>query len=395
MSQQGTPSASRVLMHISVIGFATALSARAVDPIIPPIALALAESPEKVALLSTAFALPFALVQPILGAIADMIGKLRLMIICLAVMILASLACATATTFTALLVFRIVVGIATGGIFPVGLAIVADEVPVRERQVAIGRWLAIVIAGNLLGATFSGLVGDLFGWRAVFFGVAACAIAAFVNALINLRHAARAESANFDWRSVPAGYRAIFANPKAKFCFFAVFLEGIAIFGLFPFVALLLLAAGEGRASIAGLVIAGFSIGGVIYSLGVKLVLGRWHRRHLMVAGGVIAMAAMMVVALDLSWPVQLAAFGLLGLGFYTLHASIQVEVTELSVTARGAATALHSMFFFIGQAMGPVFYGFGFAHIGGTRSVLIGSAVTLAVGLMCAHYLRRRDSVV
>jgi predicted MFS family arabinose efflux permease len=85
----------------------------------------------------------------------------------------------------------------------------------------------------------------------------------------------------------------------------------------------------------------------------------------------------------------------LLGLGFYTLHASIQVEVTELSVTARGAATALHSMFFFIGQATGPVFYGFGFAHIGGTRSVLIGSAVTLAVGLMCAHYLRRRDSSV
>ncbi len=381
-----------MLTHISLIGFATALSARAVDPIIPPIAQALLESPEKVALLSTAFALPFALVQPILGAFADMIGKVRLMIICLVVMIVACLVCALATSFSVLLWARIVAGMATGGIFPVGLAIIGDQVPVRERQVAIGRWLAIVIAGNLLGATFAGFVGDLFGWRAVFFGVAGCAAAVFVNAMINLRQAAGAESANFDWRAVPAGYRAIFANPRAKFCFIAVFLEGIAIFGLFPFVALLLLAAGETRASIAGIVIAGFSIGGVIYSLGVPLLIGRWPRRILMLVGGVIATAAMVIVALDLPWQFQLAAFGLLGLGFYTLHASIQVEVTELSATARGAATALHSMFFFVGQATGPVLYGFGFAHFGGTRSVLIGAVVVMAVGLMCTHYLRRRD---
>src|SRR2546421_9515656 len=52
-----------------------------------------------------------------------------------------------------------------------------------------------------------------------------------------------------------------------KVCFGAVFVEGIVIFGLFPFIALLLLAAGEPRASIAGAVIAGFSLGGVIYAL--------------------------------------------------------------------------------------------------------------------------------
>ena len=103
-----------MLTHISLIGFATALSARAVDPIIVPIAQGLGDSPEKVALLSTAFALPFALVQPILGPVADMIGKVRLMIICLVVMLVASVACAAATSFTMLLVARVVVGMATG-----------------------------------------------------------------------------------------------------------------------------------------------------------------------------------------------------------------------------------------------------------------------------------------
>ena len=42
------------------------------------------------------------------------------------------------------------------------------------------------------------------------------------------------------------------------------------------------------------------------------------------------------------------------GFGFYLLHGCIQVHVTDLSQTARGAATSLHSTFFFSGQAVGP-----------------------------------------
>ena len=56
-----------------------------------------------------------------------------------------------------------------GGIFPVGMAMIGDLVPVEERQVAIGRLLAVGLTGNLIGATISGVIGDLFGWRGVFF----------------------------------------------------------------------------------------------------------------------------------------------------------------------------------------------------------------------------------
>ena len=63
------------------------------------------------------------------------------------------------------------------------------------------------------------------------------------------------------------GFRSVFADPRAKVCFGSVFFEAIFIHGLFPYVAILLLAAGETRASIAGLVIARFGLGGVIYSL--------------------------------------------------------------------------------------------------------------------------------
>ena len=115
------------------------------------------------------------------------------------------------------------------------------------------------------------------------------------------------------------------------------------IFGLFPFVALLLLAGGETRASIAGIVLAGFSIGGILYALTVRWLVGRWRGDQLMIGGGVIAAIALALAAFELAWPVQLFAFTLLGFGFYTLHGSIQVQTTELCAdrARRGGVDAL------------------------------------------------------
>jgi MFS transporter, DHA1 family, inner membrane transport protein len=384
-------SSTRLITHVSLIGFATALSTRAVDPLVPPIAESLGVEAARVALLSTAFTLPFAIVQPILGPVADAIGKVRMMMLCLVIIIAASVVCAFATSFSVLLAARIVCGAATGGIFPVGMAIIADAVPIGQRQVGIARWLAIVISGNLLGSAFAGAVGDLFGWRAVFAGVGLCGVAALINAVVNLRGVASSPPSSLDLLSIPSRYRAVLANPRAKFCFFAVFLEGVAVFGLFPFVALLLLATGEPRASIAGLVIAGFSVGGIAYSLAVTPLTRRWQPSELMIGGGLVAALAFAVVAFDPSWPVQLAAFVVLGIGFYCLHGCIQVEASELSAVSRGTAMSMHSMFFFIGHSVGPVLYGLGFAWLGASASVLIGGLIMLATGLMCARYLRRR----
>jgi predicted MFS family arabinose efflux permease len=384
------PSPTRFLTHVSVIGFASALSTRAVDPIVPPIAEGLAVEPGTVALLTTAFALPFALMQPILGPVSDMIGKVRLMMICLAVITVASLACAFTTSYSMLLMARIICGMAAGGIFPVGLALIGDLIPVEQRQVVIARWLAIVIGGNVLGGALAGVIADLFGWRAVFLVGAAVGFAAFANGMINLRQAARAKAGSIDLRSVPASFATIFANPRAKFCFLAVYLEGVALFGLFPFVALLLLTAGEARSSVAGAVLAAFSIGGILYSFAVSRMARLWRPWQMMIGGGTLCALALLAIALELSWPVQFALFLVLGVGFYTLHGCIQVEASELSPTSRGAAMSLHSLFFFLGHASGPVLYGLGFRTIGHTGALLIGAVIMICTGLMCARYLRR-----
>jgi predicted MFS family arabinose efflux permease len=88
---------------------------------------------------------------------------------------------------------------------------------------------------------------------------------------------------------------------------------------------------------------------------------------------------------------VQFVAFTVLGFGFYTLHASIQVQATELSPVARGAAMSLHSFFFFMGHASGPVLYGVGFSTIGSLPALMVAAAVIMVVGLVCSRLLRER----
>jgi MFS family permease len=74
----------RVLTIAAFANFSSSLFMRAIDPLVPQVAIDLSTDPATVALLTTAFALPYALLQPVLGPLADMVGKTRLMTICVA-----------------------------------------------------------------------------------------------------------------------------------------------------------------------------------------------------------------------------------------------------------------------------------------------------------------------
>jgi predicted MFS family arabinose efflux permease len=374
--------------------FAQTLFTRALDPVVPQIAADFMVEVSTAALLSSAFAFPYALVQPALGTIGDFFGKTRLMNWCVLIVALSALACAVATSFSFLVAMRVAAGIVAGGVFPIGMALIGDLVPVSQRQVAIGRLLAVGLTGNLLGAALAGVIGDLLGWRGVFgilglFGLAAAVIAFFA-----FRGVATPPPARFHRAAVMANFRGIFADPRAKVCFGAVFLEAIFIHGLFPYVALLLLATGESKASVAGLLIAAFAVGGVAYSFMIPFLIGRVPERRLMIIGGAVAASGLILVALHFPWYWQVAIYFGFGLGFYLLHSCIQLHVTELSQTARGAAASLHSCFFYLGQAVGPVIYGIGFAHGGPEPTLIAGAAVVMGVGLVCAKLLRHPSGV-
>jgi predicted MFS family arabinose efflux permease len=384
---------TRTLNLIAFVVFASALFSRSIDPLVPQIADALGTDAATAALLSTAYTLPFAIIQPLLGALADMFNKARMMLICLAVLAVATVAGALVQSFPLMVATRIVAGLGAGGLVPIAFAIVGDLVPFNGRQVAMGRLLLAIMTGNLLGATSAGVIADLFGWRAVFTAMAVVAFAILAVAIPGL-HGVGDRGGGFDFASARSGYRAIFRNPLSKICFAAVFVEGALMYGLFPHLAALFHDMGETRASIPGLVIGGFAIGGVAYSLRVGWLLRTFGETTMMRIGSVVMGLTTAFIALRAPWTVDVVDFVLLGLGFYMLHAVIQIYASELAPAARGSAIALHSFFFFLGQAAGPVIYNVGFDRIGSSASIALAGAVLILNGFVAAHYLRRPDPV-
>lgn len=386
---------NRALIAISFIGFTTSLFVRVVDPVVPQVSNAFGVPAADVALLATAFALPFAFLQPVLGPLADSVGKTKLIMVGIALLTASTIAGAFAPNFTWLLVSRIIAGAATGAIFPAGLAFVADSVDVQRRQVVLGRYVTAALAGNLSGAWVGGIIGDFTNWRGVLIAASLCGLAAFIVGLWGFRHVKHEHGPRFDLTFAAKTYRSIFSNPQAKYCFLGVLLEGSAIYGIFPFVAVLLHQSGETRASIAGFVIAGFAIGGAALGIFIPPIIKILGTRGMMICGALLTVAALCAATFRLEWQYEFMTFFVMGVGFYMMHNCFQLAVSEVAPAARGSAISLHSCFFFIGQAIGPMFYYWSFANLGVTATLLAAALIILSAGTMGAQMLfPRRKSV-
>lgn len=370
-----------VFLVLAACAFASGFALRAIDPIVLPVAGHFAVSPVTAALLNTAYALPYALAQPLLGPLGDRFGKVRCIQVCVVVLALMLAAGAFAPSFEVLLATRVGAGIFAGGLIPLVIAGLGDTYDMSERQVMIGRMLFAIISGQMLGSVVSGFANDAFGWRASL--LVAAAIGTLATAIAWLGMSARDEAARIERGSIAALYGRVLANPKSLWLIGAVAVEGAFFYGLFPYMGELLLAtAGSSARSIAaesGLVLGAFGVGGLLYALSVRVLLRWLGMRRLCLVGSMAAAAAYVALAFAPSWPLAAAAMFLAGLSFYMLHNSLQTEATELAPSARGSAVALFACGFFLGQGLGPLVFG-ALLHGLGPRPALVAVAAVIVV---------------
>ena len=391
-ASRGDPSRMPPVLNIIALAtFAASLSARALDPVLPHVASDFAVSIATAAGFASVFAFTFAIIQPALGAAADLFGKARLVIICLVLLGAANVLGALSSSFPMLFATRILAGVGAGGVFPIALGLASDLVGPEKRQIAIGRTLAGSMTGNLLGASLSGLVGDFLGWRGVLAVLGSLAVVASIAVALGFRGGALTRvPAKIDLSVLKHGYRTIFANPNAKVCYSAVFIEGCCVLGLFPYIASFLFEQGVTSLSIGGLVIAGFAVGGLFYTATVSRLLPLIGVNGMMMSGAVLMGLQLAIIAFGPRWQFQALNFVLMGAGFYMLHGSLQVFASELSVEARATALSLHSFFFFMGQTVGPIAYGFGILNAGKIPALLTSAVIIVTLGMVCARLLRQ-----
>jgi predicted MFS family arabinose efflux permease len=380
-------SVQRMILILAVSGFASTSAGRSVEPLVGVMARDLHSDPATVALLSAAFALPYAFIQPILGPVGDAFGKERMMPLCLGVLALAMLGGALTPNLPLLFALRVLAGMAAGGVIPMGMAMIGDRVGMETRQIAISRFLAAVILGQLAGSSVAGLLAEVVGWRGVFGVAFVMTGAAAVGAVVAFGRPPPPE-AGFDLGVALARYRKVFAIPRARALYAFVFVDGLAFFGLFPYVAPTLEARGEGGPFEAGLVLAAFAVGGLIYSALVSWLLRALGLGWMFVSGGMVAGLAFVALALGFGWVVDAGLMIALGLAFYMIHNSYQTQVTEVVPDARASAIAFHAFSFFIGQALGVALFGAGIGALGWAASLAIAAVVAAALGLASAWVL-------
>ena len=303
----------------------------------------------------------------------------------LAVCLLAS---ALANDLTVLFVSRMLGGIAAGGIMPVCMALIGDSVPLAVRQVAMSRYIGATLVGQLVGVSVGGIIAEWTGWRGVLGCAAAIALMAAVAASTMLPGSGSPGSAKFRVGDAVDRYALVFSNPRSFVCFGIVFLEGLAIYGIMPFIGELLRSRGAGGLRETGFVIGGLGIGGVAYAIAAPTILRFAKRPRMMAIGGCLAATGLACVGLEIGWGAQMAAMMLLGFGFFLLHNSVQTEVTELAPSARSSAFSLHSFSFFLGQAIGPAVYGSALPKLGPSISFASGAAILAVTGLVAGRLL-------
>lgn len=370
-------SARVTLLLFALCGLAATVSSRSIDPLISILATDFAVPTTTAALVTSLYALPFALGQPILGPMGDTFGKTRMLRIYLWVLAVCLLGAALAPDFHTLLIMRFCSGLAAGGVIPACMASLGDRFEGSERTVAISRFVSVGLIAQILSASLSGLLASILGWRSVFFAAAVVATSSAILATLFLNVPAK-KGPKFSFGGAVRNYRSVFANPKAPLCFGTVFLEGVALFGITPYVAELLRDRGLGGVREAGIVIGSMGIGGIVYSFVLPLLLRRVTKFTLLGAGGLIAATGPVALAFASSWIVIAFGFAVAGFGYMLMHNSIQSEAVDLAPQSRVSAYSMHAFSFFSGQSVGPIVSGW-LLHMSGATTMLLWSAVVLA----------------
>mgnify|MGYP000255704680 FL=1 len=190
-----------ILAAASLGAFVATFTGTAVNVALPSLAKAFDVPFAAVQWVVLAYLLTTAALMPIVGRIADMVGKRVVLLAGFATYAAATFAAGLAPDLAWLIAFRLVNGVGSAILTSIGLAIVTDVFPAAQRGRAIGINGAVLSVGVVIGPTLGGFLVDL-GWRFVFLAGAPVALAGLLLAA-------------FAVPSYPAGERQRFDLPGA------------------------------------------------------------------------------------------------------------------------------------------------------------------------------------
>ena len=149
--------------------FMVVLDSTVVSVALPHIAGSLSATPDEAAWSLTCYLVAVAFVIPATGWLGGLFGRKRLLISCITLFTISSIACGMANSLTFLLIARIIQGLGGGAMQPISQAILLESFPPKKRGIAMGIFGMGVVVAPIIGPLLGGWLTDNYSWRWVFY----------------------------------------------------------------------------------------------------------------------------------------------------------------------------------------------------------------------------------
>jgi DHA2 family multidrug resistance protein len=158
-----------IAVVVALAAFMEVLDTSIANVALPYIAGNLGASNDQSTWVLTSYLVSNAVVLPISGWFASVLGRKWFFMTCLVIFTISSLLCGFAPSLGAIIIFRILQGAGGGGLQPMAQAILADTFPPEKRGLAFALYGVTVIVAPTIGPTLGGWITDNYTWRWIFF----------------------------------------------------------------------------------------------------------------------------------------------------------------------------------------------------------------------------------
>ncbi|MYQ97768.1 MFS transporter, partial [Streptomyces sp. SID6139] len=164
-----------VVAALALAGTVAAIMQTLVTPLIAELPRILHTSSSNAAWVITVTLLVGGVCVPVSGRLGDLVGKRRMMLICVVPLVIGSVVCALSTSVVPMIVGRGLQGMGMGMI-PLGIALLRDVLPAEKLSGSIALVSASMGIGGAIGLPLAAAIAQYADWQLLFWGSAALAV---------------------------------------------------------------------------------------------------------------------------------------------------------------------------------------------------------------------------
>jgi MFS transporter, DHA2 family, multidrug resistance protein len=186
---------------VALAAFMEVLDTTIANVVLPYIAGGMGVSDDEASWVVTTYLVANAVSLTASPFLARLLGRKAFFLICLALFSVSSILCAQAWNLDSLLLFRILQGLAGGGMVPVSQSILASSFPPEKRGQAFALFGVAVVVAPVVGPTLGGWLADNLTWRWCFLinGPVGLATIALIAILLPADKPSQARAVRFDF----------------------------------------------------------------------------------------------------------------------------------------------------------------------------------------------------